>query len=400
MRVLIIRHGYYPSDPRVRREVRALASRGHQVDVICLRDEGQKGRESVADARVIRLPVRHRRASPARYVWEYGAFGLGAAWIAARRHARNRYHVVQVNTMPDALVFAALVPKLMHAPVLLDMHELMPELYASKFDVPLDHPLPRMLAWVERASVRFADFCLAVSTPCLDRYVSRGSPRRKFAVVMNTADPVLFQRRESRVGRAEHQPAAGRRQQVASHGTLVERYGFDVLLEAVTEVPGVRLEILGEGEARPALERLARALGLTDRVVFTGRVPLEQVAGHIGRADVGVVANRSDAFTDLVVPTKLMEYVALGIPVVVARTPAVEAYFDDQAVAFFRAGDPGDLARALAQVLGSESLRSRMVARADEVFTAKFGGDVMPLRYAQTVERLGSRARVLHDAGG
>lgn len=392
LRILILRHGTYPEDPRVRREAGALVARGHSVDLVCLRDAGDLAHETIGGVRVFRLPVRHRREGAARYLWEYGAFFLGAATVAMLLHLRRRYDLVQVNTMPDALVFAALGPKLAGARVLLDFHEVVPELYASKFGVAMDHPLPRFLAHVEQAAARFADACLAVSDPCLDAYARRGAPRAKFTVVMNSADPDLF--RPAITGSS----APPRPRRIVSHGTLVDRYGFDLLIRALTQLAAeprfadVRLEILGDGEARPALERLANALCVGDRVTFGGRIPLDAMSGRLAGADAGVVANRRDAFTDLVVPTKLMEYVAMGIPAVVARTPAIEAYFDAGMVRFFQAGDAADLARALAEALSDPALGRQLAAEADRRFNQPQGWPVMAARYLAVVEGLAGSA--------
>jgi glycosyltransferase involved in cell wall biosynthesis len=303
--------------------------------------------------------------------------------------------------MPDALVFAAIAQRLRGVPVLLDLHELMPELYASKFGVSMDHPLPRFLAGVERWAVRFADACLAVSEPCLERYVDRGSDPDKFTVVMNTADPGLFTRPVGASSPVQHGsaavgdsrrslrggPAMGR---IVSHGTLVHRYGFDIIIEALSKLPGVELDIVGDGEERSALQRLARRLGVADRVNFSGRIALSEVPALLSQADIGVVANRSDQFTDLVVPTKLMEYVALGVPAVVARTPAVEAYFDDRAVAFFTPGDVEDLRRRMAELLACPQCRRDIVAHADATFGARYAGSASADAYIGVVERLGS----------
>jgi len=385
VRVLVLRHGHYPEDPRVRREAAALVARGHEVEVICLRRPGEAAREAVGGVRVRRLPIGHRRTSVARYVREYGAFFAGAAVLATLRHVRRPVDVVQVNTMPDALVFAAIGPKLLGARVMLDLHEVMPELCRSKFGVGPRHPMVRLLAAVERWAVRFADRCLAVSEPCLARHVSRGSPEAKFAVVMNAADPALFPPRQGPPPAREGAPL------VVSHGTLVARYGFDLVVRAVARLPGARLEILGEGDERPTLEALARELGVADRVTFAGRVPLTEVAARIGRADVGVVAHRADAFTALVVPTKLLEYVAVGVPAVVARAPAVEAYFDEDMIEMFAPGDVDDLARAIAGLFADEGRRRRLAAAASERFGGRYGWPVMAAAYVAQMEALAAR---------
>lgn len=384
LRVLLVRHGPYPEDPRVRREALALRDAGHEVAVLCLREPGQAAREVVEGVAVRRLPVRHRRRGAARYAAEYAAFGLLALAQVTRAAARGRLSgrpidIVQVHTMPDALVFAAAGARALGSRVVLDLHEVMPELYASKFGVGLGHLLPRALAAVEQAAIRFADASLAVSAPVLERYVARGAPRDAFAVVMNAPDPRWFHRG----WRADPRPPGPPR--IVSHGTLVERYGFDVLLRALADVPGAELDILGEGEARPDLERLAVALGLERRVAFAGHVPLERVAARVAAADVGVVANRSDPFTDLVVPTKLLEYAALGVPAVVARTPAVEAYFPAGAVRYVAPGDPAGLAAALRELVADAGARARLAASADRAL-APLAWPAMAARYVSRVE--------------
>ena len=379
-RILILRHGYYPQDPRVRREAEALVAAGHTVQIICLRDRGEVAHEVVAGVAVTRLPLGHRRASMGRYVGEYGAFFVAAASLAGWRHLRRRFDVVQVNTMPDALVFAALIPKMTGARIVLDLHELMPELACSKFGVGPAHPLPRFLAAVEQGAVRFADRCLAVSGPCLDRYVARGAARCKFTVVMNSPDPTLFAPPKGPIV-----VPAGGAPCLISHGTLVERHGFDLLLHALAELPGVQLAILGDGESRPRLQALAVQLGVAERVTFAGVVPLSQVPARIAGATLGVIANRSDPFMDLVLPTKLLEYVAMGVPAVVARTPAVAAHFGADEVGYFAAGDAADLARTVRALLADPHRRSAMAAKAKAALDRHWAWPIMAERYVRVV---------------
>ena len=154
----------------------------------------------------------------------------------------------------------------------------------------------------------------------------------------------------------------------------------------MVDVPDADLVLVGDGPARPELERLAANLGIAGRVIFTGRIALDDVPRVLAGATVGVVANRSDPFTDLVVPTKLMEYVALGIPAIVARTPAVEAYFGPHAVHYVAPGDPRDLARALCVVIEEPDRRQRMIRVADETFGAVHAWPLIAARYVELVE--------------
>lgn len=384
-RVLVLRHGYYPQDPRLRREIGALQSAGYGVDLICLRGPGEPARERVDGVSVWRAPLAHVRGGGLRYLAEYGAFFAYAAVLASALDLRQPYPVLQVNTMPDALVFAAWLPKRRGARVVLDLHELMPELYASKFGVGLDHPLPRILAGLEQAAIRFADQAIAVSEPCLERYLARGADPARFAVVMNAPDPALFFPRP----RAVPNPEGGLC--LVSHGTLVDRHGFDDLIRALAilrDSPGLpahHLVLVGDGEAKADLERLAAALGVADRVTFTGAIALDAVPGLLAAADIGVVANRSDPFTDLVVPTKLMEYIAMQLPALAPDTPAIRRSFGAHAVALFRPGDPADLALCLSRLLAEPDLRQALVFRAGLAVRGRIAWSVMARRYLRVI---------------
>jgi hypothetical protein len=126
-RVLVIRQHYFPLDIRVRREVEALRSAGHEVDVICVARSGERWRERWGGVRIVRIPFDLRHGGSVSYILKYGVFAVVAGMLAAALHLRRRYGLVQVNSLPDTLVFSALVPRLLGARVLLDLHETMPE---------------------------------------------------------------------------------------------------------------------------------------------------------------------------------------------------------------------------------------------------------------------------------
>ena len=360
-RVCVVRHGYFPDDPRVRREVGALLDAGHEVDVVCLRAEGEERTGTWRSARIHRLPVRHERRGVARYLFEYSSFFLLAFAKVTSLHLRRRYRLVQVHTLPDALVFVALVPKLFGAKVLLDMHELMPEFAAVKFG-SRGSRLVRAITRAERWSARFADVVVGVSplqASILERRIGKTCH-----VVPNVPDEELL----------SHAPTAPPAEPVpllVTHGTLTEGYGVQTLIEAlplVREEVEARALIVGDGEYLGELRRQADLLGVRDAVEFTGRVPFTDVAGHLARARVGVVTLLRDGYMELLVPNKLFEYVALGLPVVAADLPGIRSYFGDDEVVYFEPGDPRDLAEKVVALLTDEQLRADVVARSRRVY--------------------------------
>jgi glycosyltransferase involved in cell wall biosynthesis len=277
---------------------------------------------------------------------------------------------VQVNSMPDALVFAAAVPRLLGAHVVLDLHECMPEFFSVKFGVPMRHPLVRLLAAAEQASIRFADRAITCTDQMRDAFVARGAPPEKLTVVLNSSDEAVFDARR-------HPPAARRngRFTLICHGAIERSYGHDTLVRAAAllrdELPGLRVEIYGDGTYRDELERLADELGLNGSLwISEGWVPIEQLVAAIAAADAGVVAMRRDRFRELTHCNKMFDFIAMRRPAIVSRTRAVEAYFGGDAFALFESGDEHDLARAIRALHADPGLGPRLAEHASAASAA------------------------------
>lgn len=363
-RICLVRQGYYPLDTRVRREVQALVADGHDVDVVCLIRPGEPRFERVGQVTVHRLRIPLRRAGTVNYLFQYGAFFIAAGLVVAWLHMRRRFDVVQVNTMPDILAFAALVPKLFGARVLLDLHECMPEFYAVKFGTDLRHPAARLLARIEQAAIQFASFGITCTDQMRDAFVSRGAARSKLGVVMNSSNEEEFDPRVSRPVR--HRPDEFR---LICHGTVERIYGIDTIVRAVHllrhEIKGLRLEIYGEGSALREIRKLVSDLELADRVYLSGRfVPISELVRAIAASDVGVVAIRRDIFRDLTHCNKMFDFITMRKPAIVSRTSSVEAYFDDRCFRMFTAGDENDLTNAIRELYTDPRLRRRLVRHA------------------------------------
>lgn len=382
-------HAHYPArETRVQRQAQALIAAGHPVDVICLRDDDEPPRSEVDGVRVIRLPVRrHKDHGLAVQLLEYLAFFVLAAATLSRLHLQHRYASVQVHNLPDFLVFAAAVPKVTGTPVIIDLHDLMPEFFSARSGVAPGHPLVRLVAAQERISCAFADHVVTVTESWKRTLIDRGVDARKISVVMNVPDGNLFRRRPSPAVPAAHDGL-----RLFYHGTFTRRYGLDLLLDAVAAVritaPDVRLTMLGSGEMTDELFERRRALGLEDvATIVTTPVDVEQLIDMIRGADIGVVPNRDDVFTDGILPTKLMEYVALGVPVIAARTTAIAQYFDGDMVEYFTPGDADGLADAIL-ALRSDPDRRRRLADNAEAFTHTYDPAATATAYVDVVAGL------------
>jgi len=337
----------------VARQVQVALAEGFAVDVVATRQPGEAAVEIVEGARVLRLPLAHRRGgSAASVVVEYLAFAALASVRVAALTIRYRYAAAQVNNPPDFLMLVALVPKLRGARIIFDVHDLSPDMFKMRFGGRRGSRVAdRLLRAVERWAARRADVVLTVHEPYRRELVERGVPAAKIAVVMNSVDEKLLP--PARLAR-RRDPRAGIFR-VVYHGTVTPHYGVGLLLEAAAhlreEVPVLRLEIYGDGDAMPVLGQRARELGVAEIVTFSARY-LHQTAvlEKVQEASVGVIPNLPIELNRFALSSKLFEYVALGVPVVSADLPTICGHFSDREVSFFRAGDAHSLADALLKI--------------------------------------------------
>src|SRR4029078_2897921 len=171
----IIVHGYYEENSRVRREAESLVARGRPVDVFALRRPGDAPTDAIDGVSLPRLNVqRHQGAGLGTYLREYVAFLLRAGWAVTRAHRRRRYAVVQVHTLPDFLVFAALPLRLARVPVVIDLHEAMPEFFRMRFPRASSRVVQAFLPLTETLSIGFASAAITVNQALHARVVESG----------------------------------------------------------------------------------------------------------------------------------------------------------------------------------------------------------------------------------
>jgi glycosyltransferase involved in cell wall biosynthesis len=362
--VLIVTQHSPGEHVQVRRNLLELARRGFQVDVVCSSDtEGRDLSDLARAVRVREIPIRHRRKPAIRYPFEYGAFFLAALFVVSALSLRRRYDVVQVDNIPDHLAFVTAVPRLRGARVVFNMFELMPDMVASRYPRGLWHGLAHVAHWLERAATGWSHHVIVVSQDCWRRVHARGVPASKLTVVLNTMPwPHGEPPRAVRAG------SSGGRRFVVTHGTLVKRYGVHVSIQAFARLaerwPDLEFRVIGDGEARPHLQSLAKELGISDRVVFLGYLPWPETIEQIRGADAGIVSVLADGYGEILLPTKLLEYAALGVPAVCARLPAVEDYFPEDSMSYFSPGDAAELAVRLDRLLREPSLAALQAQRA------------------------------------
>lgn len=374
-KICMVAYTNYLSDARPRREAETLARRGDSVDFIALDDDLGSPLESINGVRLFRLRQRrYRGSSGLRYVFAYLRFIATSSIRILRLFRRERYGIIYVHTMPDLLVLAALIPKLLGAKVILDIHDMMPELYMSKFGISRKHWLVRLLALEEQCSIRLADKVICVHHPHRDVLTSRGALPEKITVLPNVPDPSIV----NDAGAARTKNSAFR---IVYHGTIARRLGLDLAVRAFERIAGVCpcawLEIFGDGDAADALQAQIASSPAKSRISFSRRMfRVEEIAQMIQGASVGVVPNMRDVATDLMLPVKMLEYVHLGIPVIAPRLHTIEYYFADGQVAYYEPGNADELAACI-QRLYLDPMEREELARRSAAFAERFNWETL-----------------------
>lgn len=388
-RVAIVAHAVFPGDPRLRRQTDALVAAGHQVDLFCLRAPGEAPGERIRSVRVFRLPVHRAFGGFAGHMAEYLAFAGIAAIRLAREHGRRRYRLVQVATLPDFLAFAAAPLKLTGVPLLLDLHEDMPEFFRDRFAHPALQPLLPAVAGAAKASAWVADAIITVHEPLRELSIARGVPPDKISVVMNSADADLFD-----VAKYPRRPFMEDGElRLIHHSNLQRIYGLEVLIEAVARIGGelpVRADIYGDGPYRPHLEAAVARTGTADRVHLNGPVPLDELPALIAAADVGVIPSLPEPYMQYSLSTKLLEYAAMGVPIVASDLRTIRAHFTGNAIHYVPGGDPDALAEGLRSVAADPVATARLGAEAHRQ-EARYEWADQARRYVAIVDSLLAR---------
>ncbi len=385
-RICMVAYSFYKTDNRVNRYSEALAERGDIVDVLGLKRHAQQpDMERVGQVNVHNIQGRFAKNEKSRsgYLLPLIRFWLTASTQLVRKHFLHRYDVIHIHNIPDFLAFAAWLPKLTGTKIILDIHDMVPEFYASKFGLKPNSFGVRLLKKVERASARFSHHVIISNHLWHKTIVARSVPEKKCSVFINHVNQKIFFRRNGIHQREK--PV------IMFPGGLHWHQGLDIAIQAMPAVlkklPGTEFHIYGDGNMKAELIALAQKLGLGDHVRFFDPLPLSQIAEVMSGADLGIVPKRANSFGNEAYSTKIMEFMSLGVPMVVSETKIDRYYFDDSVVRFFESGNPEALANAILEVLQNPDLRQRLITNAS-AYAARNSWEVRSKDYLKLVDSL------------
>mgnify|MGYP006295649933 CR=1 FL=1 len=372
-RVCMVVNQDYFSDTRVISYANALANVGAQVDVIASQQKSRQATNQHSNIRIHTIPIARNYSNSIGYILNYCLSILLFTIYTAFFFFRSRYHVIHIHNMPDALIIAAIIPKLLGSKVFLDIHDPMPEFFMSKYKKGADSIFVKMLKAQERISSRLADEIITANPLFKQRLSQRGIPSEKVLVINNIPNPKTFNRQGAKLEKHN----LSKKFALVYPGTIAPRYCLDIPILALPrlrkEIPNIQLNIIGKHtQYYDKLAQLADQLSVSKYINKMPLLPAELVAQEIAKADIGIYTALPDPHMSIAMPGKVLEYATMGIPIIASRLPILKAFFDDSAILFFTPGDIDEFISHVLRLHYDQNLKGKLVANADKCFTDKY----------------------------
>jgi glycosyltransferase involved in cell wall biosynthesis len=358
--LIIVENQPVPLDPRVWREARSLSDYGYDVTVLCPRRKGcSKGYEIIDRVRIYRHPLPVEGRTALGYLSEYASAlvleFLYTLWI----YLRHGFDVIQGCNPPDNIFLVALPFKMLGVKYIFDHHDVNPELYVSKYG--RQGALYKILLSLEKLCFRHSDVVMVTNASYRDVAISRGRihPTNVF-IVRNGPDLQTFKPVSPNPARKH-----GKTYLVGYVGNMNFQDGLDILLDVAKHVKAmgrndVHFTCVGGGPELKKLQQMVQQMDLEDTVDFTGRAPDEDLIEILSTADVCVNPDRPCDMNDLSTMIKIMEYMALGKPIV--QFDLKEGRFSAQQASLYasKQGGARDFAEKIVWLLDRPEERRQM----------------------------------------
>lgn len=357
--LILVENLSVPLDRRVWQESTALRQAGWEVHVICPQGARQDTEaEAVIDGvHIHRYPLRAATGGPAGFLREYGS----ALWHTFRLARRlGRFDVVHGCNPPDLFFLVALAMRRRGTRYVFDQHDLVPELYLSRFGRGRDL-LFRAVSWMERMTYRAAHVVIATNESYRQVALSRGGKRPEEVFVVRSA-PVVERFHQVPPDASVRR---GKPYLLCYLGVMGPQDGVDYALRSLARLRDEHgradwhAVFVGGGDTFDAMVALARELGLDDCVEFTGRIPDEDLMRYLSTADVCLSPDPRNPLNDVSTMNKVMEYMAMSRPIVSfeLREARVSA---GEAALYAPADDESEFAKLIARLLDDPEERRRM----------------------------------------
>jgi glycosyltransferase involved in cell wall biosynthesis len=378
----------YPRDPRVRRYVNALNESDRGAVIICSKKKDDKYFEETGLNLIYRVPVSKKRASFFITLLEYIAFTNISAAMLIYLGIKYRFRIIHVHTLPDFLVFAAIWNKIFGAKIILDLHEIFPELYIARTGAGGNSFKVKVLKFSEKISIWLANTVITIHENARDIFVSRNKGLdNKIHVVMNSVDPAEFEN-SSLIKTKDFI--------ITYNGTVVKLLNLTMIVEALAEVKKkmpaedfkrIEFRIYGDGPALDDILMRAVSLGVSEKVNYMGFLEPQEMRREVLKTSVLILPPLKNIYSDLFYTIKLIEAVYLKIPVIATRLNTYMRYYGEDSLFYFESGNLEDLTGKIEEVFYNKELVQKKTMNSFADYQ-KVNWDIMKEKYLKIVDQI------------
>ena len=360
---MLLENNPYPNDLRVRREANSLVQAGFQVTVISPGQRKLSRYENIDGVHVYRFLAPPSGDGLVGYLWEYGWSLFSCFYLSIWVFFRRGFDVIHAHNPPDLFVLIAICFRIFGKKFVFDHHDLSPEMYHSRFRKGGKNIVYKALVFFEKLSCRFADQIIATNESYKTVEIERsGISAEKVTIVRNGPDL-------KRVKPVAPDPELRKKAStiLGFVGVMGQQDGVDYFIRAfdylINELgrTDVYAVIIGKGDAVPSLKKLTAELGLEDRIWFTGRVSDDDMMKYLSTADICVDPDPYDPFNDRSTMIKMMDYMAVGKPIVAFDLTEHRASAEEAAL-YSKHNDEQDFAHNIVRLIDDPDLRDKMGA--------------------------------------
>lgn len=378
----------YPRDPRVRRYVNALNSAGRNCIIVCSKKKNEKYFEKIGGNLVYRIPVSKKRGSFFLTLVEYLLFTWISSILLLYLQLRRRFKVVHVHTLPDFLIFAALWNKIFGVKLILDLHEIFPELYMARTRADYNSFKVNLLKTAEKFSIKLADKVITIHDNAKEIFLKRNNiSEEKISVVMNSVDPREFP-----------DPACPDENDfiIIYNGTIVKLLNLTMVVEALAKLKNqmpvkdygkIIFRLYGDGPAQNEILMLAESLGVADKVQYMGYLQPAEMRKEVLKTNVLILPPLKNIYSDLFYTIKLIETIYLKIPVIATRLNTYRRYYREDSLFYFESGNVDELTERIKEVFYNKQLVQQKTACARADYD-KLSWEIMRDRYLGIIGKL------------
>ncbi|HWP47307.1 MAG TPA: glycosyltransferase family 4 protein [Candidatus Limnocylindrales bacterium] len=375
----------FPKDSRIRRYTNTLLAHEFKVFIVCIKGDSKKILEHNGNINIYRVPLRKKRSSFMRRLWEYFLFEVFSFLIVSYLCLRHRIRLFHVHTLPDFLVFTCWIPKILGSKIILDFHELFPEFMCQHKPSTQNSFIMKILYFQEKASFGFADEVIVFHDLARGILENRVKIKKNITVVMNGVDPSelpLIQREKTD------------KFNIVYNGTINFNLNLSLIVKALEIIKRkypeiyskIEFHLYGDGPDLENILNLANKLAIHN-VRYQGRLRFKEMMERLSTASVCILPPKKDIYSDLYYSLKLTEMIYLKIPVIATKLKTYLYYFPEDCVIYFDSDDADQLAEKIVFVYRYPSEVRKFTENAFNRYQA-YKWEIMRARYIKLINSL------------